>query len=271
MMVTRTQTFVFWMLAATAAVGVAPVAAQTQGAAGHAPEANCGKEYFARDLAYRGTERGQWLPESTLTAPEYRIIEVSRYHPNCPPTPQQIAAADEFVVRTFLTARQKGWFDFEKATKDGFAPHKPDATVSIHFVNTANSLDDRMLDPEHPEYLMFYDTPEGMLLVGVMYFVRTPEERGPQIAGPLTVWHYHQYADPACIHEMQMSSAKETANGIRCEQGKFAGYQSPEMLHVWFVDHPDGAYATSMGLTWDILQGGIRKDLLALGDEPGSK
>lgn len=36
-MVTRTQTFVFWMLAATAAVGVAPVAAQTQGAAGHAP------------------------------------------------------------------------------------------------------------------------------------------------------------------------------------------------------------------------------------------
>jgi hypothetical protein len=61
---------------------------------------------------------------------------------------------------------------------------------------------------------------------------------------------------------MRVSSAARSRDGFTCVRGEYIGFKSPEMLHVWFVDHPKGAYATSMSLTPDILRRGIRKDLL---------
>jgi hypothetical protein len=113
---------------------------------------------------------------------------------------------------------------------------------------------------------MYYDTPEGKKLVGFMYFVRSLEEQGPQFAGPLSVWHYHNSPEPGCIYQMQMFASKQGPDGYYCEKRELAKYQSPEMIHVWFVDHPEGPLATTMRLAPEILEKGIRPDLIELAD-----
>jgi hypothetical protein len=45
-----------------------------------------------------------------------------------------------------------------------------------------------------------------------------------------------------------------------CETG-FTNIRSPEMLHVWFFDHVDGKFATTMGLSEEQLKAGIEQIL----------
>lgn len=65
---------------------------------------------------------------------------------------------------------------------------------------------------------------------------------------------------------MQMFPSKVGPDGLFCEKGELADHQSPEMIHVWFVDHPEDPFATAMRLAPDVLEGGIRPDLLELAD-----
>ena len=58
-----------------------------------------------------------------------------------------------------------GWFDFEKATGDGFEPPWGDRE---RFVKRANLCDDEVLNIEKREFLMYPDTPHGKLLAGYM-------------------------------------------------------------------------------------------------------
>lgn len=230
----------------------------------------CGTEWWVRERNWRGYI-GEWMPAEELDTREYPLVESSQYHPNCKPTEEQERWAKEFVERSYLSAVEHGWFDFDQGTADGFIPYKPNVRNDAHFVNVGFSLDDDILDPDRPEYLMYEETDEGMQLVGFMYFVRELGEQGPQPGGPLTVWHYHQFDIPGCMDKMQMFSAKEGPDGYFCERGERVGNESPEMLHVWFVNHPEGPYATSMRLAPEILAEGIREDLLRLGGPGGKK
>ena len=65
-----------------------------------------------------------------------------------------------------------------------------------------------------------------------------------------------------------MFSSTEGPDASVGERGELVGHESPEMLHVWFVDHTEGPYATSMRLPPEVLAKGIRADLLDLA-EPG--
>ena len=105
-------------------------------------------------------------------------------------------------------------------------------------------LDDRILDPQRPEFLMYYRTRKGMVLTGFMFFGRSIEDRGLQVGGPLTVWHYHVWNRRRCFRDgvIAISFLKR---GEDCPGGE-TGYRSPEMMHVWLVDHPSGPFATRM-------------------------
>jgi hypothetical protein len=245
-----------------------PVRQQARASTIRRTQEACGQEWWVRERNWRGYI-GEWMPAGELDSREYPLIETSRYGPGCKATEEQAAWAREFVKRSYLSAVKHGWFDFENGKRDGFVPYKPNVRNEDHFVNVAFSLDDEVLNPDRPEYLMYYRTDEGMQLVGFMYFVRELGEKGPQPGGPLTVWHYHQFEIPGCLDRMQMFSAVEGPDGYRCERGELSGHESPEMLHVWFVDHPEGAYATSMSLPPGILAGGIRDDLRRLADPGG--
>ena len=111
-------------------------------------------------------------------------------------------------------------------------------------------FDDRFLDPDHPEFLMYYDVPGGKQLVGYMYMVPLGQE-GLQIGGPLTRWHYHLWATPSCILNGRVSVGRPVTG--KCAEGQ-PSQKSPEMLHVWLVDHPDGRFASKMSLPRSLMQ-----------------
>ena len=93
---------------------------------------------------------------------------------------------------------------------------------------------------------MYYTAPEGdHELAGFMFLTSSRLERGPQIGGPLTVWHYHVWAKPRCVDDAGNSAGFVQANE-ECETGFFAHHRSYEMIHVWLIDRPRGPFSTGM-------------------------
>ena len=50
--------------------------------------------------------------------------------------------------------------------------------------------DGRTLDPERPEFLIYYDNERGKKLIGFTFLVSSPGERRPQVGEPTTVCDY---------------------------------------------------------------------------------
>jgi hypothetical protein len=178
--------------------------------------------------------------------------EVTRFPNDEQPTLEQRRRADELIERVRASATRHGWFEYDNAVKDGFTLLPAD---DIHYVNRAFALDDVQLDPDRPEFLLFLNTPAGKRLAAFMFLARGPGDHGAQVGGPLTLWHYHAWADPVCLIERRVVIGFSDTSG-RCGNG-VPVTRSPEMMHVWLVKNPGGPFATSMTLTED-----MRKELL---------
>jgi uncharacterized membrane protein len=76
--------------------------------------------------------------------------------------------------------------------------------------------------------------------MGFMFFTRTLEEKGPTPAGPIAQWHYHPYDEPRCAINGLWTVSKTDESGA-CEKG-IPVNRTPEMFHVWFIDHPLGRF-----------------------------
>ncbi len=146
-----------------------------------------------------------------------------------------------------------GWLSKEKGLSDGYEKMYGDP---VHFVNKEYVFDGETLNPDKPEVLMYYKTEEGDFLMGVRFIA--VGQRGPQVAGPLSKWHYH--IDRRMCYERGVLPIGRIEEGGSCEAG-FPNIRSPEMLHVWFFDHPDGRFATRMGLSEEQLKTGIKQGL----------
>jgi hypothetical protein len=91
---------------------------------------------------------------------------------------------------------------------------------------------------------MYHPTSDGTKeLAGFMFFARTPTERGPQIGGPLTVWHFHIWRVAQCMVDDLLDVGWEIEGG--CETG-VPSHRSAEMLHVWLIDRPNGPFSSAM-------------------------
>jgi hypothetical protein len=204
-------------------------------------------EYFASDQRLR-LERN-----INLNSLKLGMYELTQY-PYEQPSRAQIEAADKLVDDAFDIALRNGWFGKEKGLSDGYEKMFGDP---VHFVNIEYVFDGETLNPEKPEVLMYYKTKEGDFLMGIMFLAIG--ERGPQVAGPLSRWHYH--IDRRMCYErgvLPVDRIKE--EGGSCETGA-PNIRSPEMLHVWFFDHPEGKFATTMGLSEEVLNFGIAQIL----------
>src|SRR5262249_31186813 len=157
----------------------------------------------------------------------------------------------KLVERSYESATRKRWFDFDKAAADGFV-----LSSKSHYVNEEYVFDDAILDPERPEFLMFYDTPEGKKFTGYMFLINNTLARGPQIGGPLTLWHYHIFSDDLCF-EGGLIIVAQPENG-KCARGA-PQRRSPEMLHVWLIDHPDGPFSPQMIFPSDTLRSALER------------
>lgn len=165
-------------------------------------------------------------------------IELSMFPPDAEPTEEQQRAADDFVATVRRLSSR--YLDSAVAEADGYRPD-PAFPGGDHWVNVDRLNDNDVLNPEKPEFVM-YDPSTGAFL-GVM-FVSPWERPGPQVGGPLSRWHRHDTGELCWKGQMPLtdvdSSPDDCPDGYRKRKG------TPEMLHVWYVDTPDGPYATYM-------------------------
>ncbi len=106
-------------------------------------------------------------------------------------------------------------------------------------MNTSYNRDGRILDPDRPESLIYLSMDDGSWkLVGIMYRMPSPYEPGPRVGGALTAWHAH---DNLCTANGRVVAV--VVNG-QCARG--AASKTPEMLHVWLVENPDGVFSGDM-------------------------
>jgi hypothetical protein len=196
---------------------------------------------------FKGGVTRNWFPEEQIDVnnpPKVMVsYEVTTDPQAVEPTADQRKRAEDFIKASFEAAQRHGWFEFGNGLADGYVLMHSDP---LHYVQRDYIMDDELLNPDKPESLMYYDTPSGKRLAGVMYLTRTKDERGPQFGGPLTIWHYHVWESPRCM-DGEMLVCGVPLPDDACEVG-VPMRRSPEMMHVWFFNHPHGPFATTMTL-----------------------
>ena len=183
------------------------------------------------------------VPEAPQKSPGMVIWEVSTFPEGEPASGAHREAAADFQERCYQAALRNGWLDFEKGLADGYRIMFGDRE---HYANWEFVRDGRVLDPDRPEFLMYYGTPQGKKLAGFMFLSDTPEGPGPQVGGPLSIWHWHTWTRIGCLREGLLSIGVADKQG-RCGRG-VPTHRSPEMLHLWLIDHRDGPFATNMSI-----------------------
>ena len=130
-------------------------------------------------------------------------------------TPAERAAAADLLARTRATLQA---YESEPAARAaGFEPN-PNGGRLIHYRDVANRRDDRQLDPEHPEGLVYIRTVPGTLqLLGAVFTVHAGEP-APSPGGAIFQWHTH---DSGCPNFLVAPG--ECGDTFR-------------MLHVWTTD-----------------------------------
>ena len=215
-------------------------------------------ERYARlflPYAGEGWVRESDIPREPQETPAMVAWELSAYPPGTQPTLEQQEAVTDLVEQCHAAAIRHGWADVAKGKADGF-----EMQDTWHYRNDAYLLDDIILDPDHPEVLMYYATPDGEhALAGFMFFAKTLDDPGPQIGGPLTIWHYHIYKAALCLVGDVLGDGWALP-GKPCKKGT-PSHRSGEMMHVWLLDNPRGPFATSMMISEDVLVRGLEKRL----------
>lgn len=210
-----------------------------------------------------GSERN-WKPETmnrTLQQTSDRnglIIEVTR-QPDERPENNELEKAWRLYNTSYETAKRKGWFNKSQGLSDGYINWDWDPQ---HYPHKNHIVENGSLNPEEPEFLMYYDKPESnqTVLAGIMYLKSSPNREGSQIGGPITMWHYHLYSPPYCWDGWEpLSRAEDKEDGWQCPKGTSKLKKSPEMLHVWFIDHPQSQFSTNMGVSRDLIENGTEK------------
>jgi hypothetical protein len=157
-------------------------------------------------------------------------------------TTEQLQAAQKLVEDT-RTGTQR-FEDISVAVQEGYRLLAGARDGLAHYHNQAYHADGKILDPEHPEDLIYLRFRDGTAkLVGVMYLMPSSDQPGPRIGGPLTAWHAH---DNLCISPvLGRITAFTDANG-KCPAGTVWMGKTPEMIHVWLVDNPNGVFSDDM-------------------------
>jgi hypothetical protein len=164
------------------------------------------------------------------------------------PTAAQLESAARLVSETKTAVAR--YASLKSAIAAGYKPMEPPDGEIVHYVNPTYMADAYILDPQHVQSLIYYNGKQGTMLIGAMYIMPTRAEDGPDIGGPLTVWHQHSnicFDDVTGIAVAFVHSGAEdtTDKSGSCPRGSTLRV-TPQMLHVWLIDNPDGPFASTM-------------------------
>ncbi|MBC5792410.1 MAG: hypothetical protein H8Z69_00055 [Nanohaloarchaea archaeon] len=205
------------------------------------------------------SNKTEWIPEKEFSFQNYSAgtFEVNR-HPDENVTENDIREAWKVYDRSFEAARNNGWFDYEEARKDGYRLE----STGYHWLDLdRKTRTKKAVSPENPHNLIYYDNPNNesqKILAGFMYHKRLGStEHGPQFGGPLTVWHFHPmrtagysgFIRKVVSMRDDIADTSEYFDIFSPEFENLEDYlnktpRTAEMIHVWFIKHPDGPYAT---------------------------
>ena len=159
-------------------------------------------------------------------------------------TPEQQARAENLIALTLALLPQ--WSDPDVAEAAGFRSIGDAVTGDEHYINVAYFTDDKFLDPDAPESLVYKpDGKGGKRLAAAMYMMSTGDslEDIPDVGGKLTQWHIH---NNLCFTPENRVAGLTDASG-NCRAGLHKGNEAP-MLHVWIEPHPCGPFAALEGV-----------------------
>jgi hypothetical protein len=164
------------------------------------------------------------------------------------PTAAELAAANKLLVDTRAAVAR--YASLQAALAAGYVPMEPPQFEIVHYVNRAYMVEADVLDPQHVQSLIYYNGPHGTALIGAMYIMPRRGMAGPEIGGPLTVWHQHSdicFDDTTGIAVAFVHSGTFDGNDKSgsCPRGS-TNKTTPQMLHVWLIDNPGGPFATDM-------------------------
>lgn len=173
--------------------------------------------YGVRDELVASSISGiySWYPEGLASS---HVTHSAEGDTPCAPSDDQVAAADALVARTTLALTR--YQNVDAALAAGYKPLGFEPNGINHYLNQSYIDDRHVLDVERPEALLYARRPDGSLFVaGAMFLAPSVTERGPRVGGCLTPWHRQgfPFAGPGQI--------------------------SQEMLHVWTIAVPGGAFA----------------------------
>jgi hypothetical protein len=228
------------LLTGTAAIVIASLAVPAMVSAGshshaggHGDEAAGGHSHAAGDDAAHGA-----------------VVPPKPYDPTLPidlggvegVTLQQQAAAENLLAITITRLPQ--FADPAVAESMGFVSIGDGFLGHEHYLNAANMKDDRLLDPDYPESLVYDTSVTPKRLVAAMYMMDEGDTLAdvPELGGKLTQWHVH---DNLCFAGPRVAGLTD-AQG-QCGPGLTKGAETP-MIHVWTEPHPCGPFAALEGV-----------------------
>ncbi len=160
-------------------------------------------------------------------------------------TPEQQARAENLIAITLIRLPQ--FADTAVAEKAGFHSIGDGGTGREHFVNWDYINDDKVLNPDFPESLVYDTTGGGQKLVSAMFMLPSGStfDDVPDVGGKLTQWHIH---DNLCFTRGKAPKVGGiTTNGGPCPAPLEARKPVP-MIHVWIVSNPCGPFAALEGI-----------------------
>ena len=154
-------------------------------------------------------------------------------------TPEQVAAAQKLYDDT--VAAIVPYRDWHKAWAAGYRPGGSQTMSSTHWMNQRYVDAGYVLDPQHPQGLVYANTKHGPVLLGAMFQMKSIGRFGPDPGGPLTAWHQHE---DICFTPFGFEFSLMTPTAT-CPLGAI-DITAPAMLHVWIVDNPGGPFAVDI-------------------------
>jgi hypothetical protein len=166
-------------------------------------------------------------------------------------TPQQQARAENLVAITIIRLPQ--FADPKVAEARGYHSIGDGLTGTEHYVNWAYIDDDKILDPDYPESLVYQiDRATGTkTLVSAMFMLSEGYtlDKVPDVGGKLTQWHIH---DNLCMSgDPKKGDLAPRVVGLTNSTGQcsFGVKLTPvPMIHVWIVPNRCGPFASLDGV-----------------------
>ncbi|MCI0688328.1 MAG: hypothetical protein L0Y54_13995 [Sporichthyaceae bacterium] len=162
-------------------------------------------------------------------------------------TDGQREAAEQLAAATTVGIAK--YTDLRAAQRDGYRAAQPLDGLGVHFENKAYQSDGRILDPTRPEQLVYAIEGGRAVLLGAVYQMQTAGVPGPAVGGSITRWHAHNVCLTITPPGFGVVSPFGTCPSLTLTA------TTPEMMHVWTIEHPDGPFAEEIGPTW------IRREL----------